>query len=199
VAPFGATSDRRIACADVALNGSHLRICEISPRIAASLLPLQNLANPAIRYPRFLRTNDSVYEIHRIVFGFSHELYIVKVECLIDSSYNLIFKKGSVCNPVTKYGICNLEKQTTNKLSKATWTEFKNKLKKPDIYDLTLWVKNMSSIGPGLEWEAVIGYKTYRFSDDTGFHDQFSEACGFLLKQVPDKELHQMLKKYPMN
>jgi hypothetical protein len=50
VAPFGATSDRRIACADVALNGSHLRICEISPRIAASLLPLQNLANPAIRY-----------------------------------------------------------------------------------------------------------------------------------------------------
>jgi hypothetical protein len=49
VAPFGATSDRRIACADVALNGSHLRICEISPRIAASLLPLQNLANPAIR------------------------------------------------------------------------------------------------------------------------------------------------------
>ncbi|MBV6473279.1 MAG: hypothetical protein JPMHGGIA_01559 [Saprospiraceae bacterium] len=50
VAPFGATSDRRIACADVALNGSHLRICEISPRIAASLLPLRNLANPAIRY-----------------------------------------------------------------------------------------------------------------------------------------------------
>ena len=49
VAPFGATSDRRIACADVALNGSHLRICEISPRIAASLLPLQNRANPAIR------------------------------------------------------------------------------------------------------------------------------------------------------
>jgi len=49
VAPFGATSDRRIACADVALNGSHLRICEISPRIAASLLPLRNLANPAIR------------------------------------------------------------------------------------------------------------------------------------------------------
>ncbi len=50
VAPFGATSERRIACADVALNGSHLRICEISPRIAASLLPLRNLANPAIRY-----------------------------------------------------------------------------------------------------------------------------------------------------
>jgi hypothetical protein len=50
VAPFGATSDRRIACADVALNGSHLRICDISPRIAASLLPLRNLANPAIRY-----------------------------------------------------------------------------------------------------------------------------------------------------
>mgnify|MGYP003445537789 FL=1 len=149
--------------------------------------------------PRFLKTNDSVYEIHRIFFGFSPELYIVKVECLIDSSYNLIFKKGSVCNPVTKYGICNLEKQTTNKLSKATWTEFKNKLKKPDIYDLTLWMKNMSSIGPVLEWEAVIGYKTYRFSDYTGFHDQFSEACGFLLKQVPDKELHQMLKKYPMN
>jgi hypothetical protein len=49
VAPFGATSDRRIACADVALNGSHLRICEISPRLAASLLPLRNLANPAIR------------------------------------------------------------------------------------------------------------------------------------------------------
>jgi hypothetical protein len=53
VAPFGATSDRRIACADVALNGSHLRICEISPRIAASLLPLRNLANPAIRYSPF--------------------------------------------------------------------------------------------------------------------------------------------------
>jgi hypothetical protein len=38
VAPFGATSDRRIACADVALNGSHLRIWEISPRRVAALL-----------------------------------------------------------------------------------------------------------------------------------------------------------------
>ncbi|MBV6473828.1 MAG: hypothetical protein JPMHGGIA_02123 [Saprospiraceae bacterium] len=66
VAPFGATSDRRIACADVALNGSHLRICEISPRIAASLLPLQNLANPAILYASLLKDSRPHIQAHLV-------------------------------------------------------------------------------------------------------------------------------------
>ncbi|MBK6544368.1 MAG: hypothetical protein IPG12_03710 [Saprospiraceae bacterium] len=74
-----------------------------------------------------------------------------------------------------------------------------NKLKKPDIYDLTLWIRNMTSIGPILEWEAALGYQTFRFNDNTGFSPQFSEACEYLLNKVTNEDLHKMLNKFSMN
>ncbi|MBK9726519.1 MAG: hypothetical protein IPO86_00210 [Saprospiraceae bacterium] len=145
--------------------------------------------------PRILRTNDSIYEVQRIIYGYSNDIKIIKVECFKDSSIKLIYKQGSLRNPITGVGTARLVKTQVQVLDKNVWMQFKSKFSKISCYDLTLWDGYLDCIGPILEWDAKIGYESFRNSSTCGLAAQFTEACEFLMRQVNDKDLQEMFRK----
>jgi hypothetical protein len=141
---------------------------------------------------KYLETNDSVFEIHRIMQQIGNKTRLAKVECFKDSSIRLVYKLISVRNPLTGGGIDSLYETHTQRLEKLIWLEFKDKINKISSYDLTYWDGYLDCFGGELAWEAVINQNTYFFSTHCNQAPQFTEACEFLLRQVDDKEIQAM-------
>lgn len=148
-----------------------------------------------LQEPNYPCSNESIYETHWIKLIFGWQVKFIKLELRRDSSISMTYKFATLKNINNNSGFDRLIKQSTQKLDKAIWNEFKEKLQSVDIYDAAYWNGYDDCMGESLDWEAVIGNKHYQFSTACKHATKFAEACEFIMRQVNDEELKKMFKQ----
>lgn len=142
---------------------------------------------------QYFKPNDSISEIHRIIFSFGNTSKIIKLELFKNDSIRLTYKLVTFKNPVTGQGIDSLLKTKTQRLDKRILAEFKDKFVNISNYELTFFDGESDCIGPELSWEALIGFSHHQYSEVCSRYSSFMDACKFLMRQVNDMELQKML------
>ncbi|MBK8483694.1 MAG: hypothetical protein IPL31_04960, partial [Saprospiraceae bacterium] len=137
-------------------------------------------------------TNKEILEMHWITLILGWEVKFIKIESKMDSSINLTYKFATLKNLNDKSGIDSLRQESTQKIDKTVWLKFKEKMNNINIYDLTYW-DGGGCIGNSLKWEAAINNRDYKYETNCGNALLFTEACEFMMRQVNDPGIQEML------
>jgi hypothetical protein len=144
--------------------------------------------------PRQLDLGDSLLEAHRIAW-ITSRVYCVQMLIRCDSMVWLIYKSGSLKNPLTKKGSDTIYFQQTKLLGPAVWIDFNNQLNQVNFLDATKHTQYFCcNVTGSIDWEAQY-LNGPRRTHYTWCRQsvQFAEACESLFRYFDDPDLHRTL------
>ncbi|MBK9726532.1 MAG: hypothetical protein IPO86_00275 [Saprospiraceae bacterium] len=157
---------------------------------------ISNEAANKINELQYFKPNDSISEIHRIIFSFGTTSKILKIECFKNDSIRLTYKLVTLKHPILGLGTDSLLKTSIQRLDKRILDEFKNKFSSISNYELTSRMDGESDcIGPQLSWEALIEFNHYEYSEICRKYSSFMHTCKLLMRHVGDQELQEILNQ----